>query len=285
LMTDEEEEAVNILRMLNNGGNRAFEVINGELKDPFASALLLKKALNSTRSQAKERLLRSLTASCAEKVTGLIFDRPKSKAYFVVDYEMPRKIASISFLGSWDFAKAFLNKNGWRMGKEKSIAYLVRGGVDKKEAERYYREFILIPADRLDNWITHPLRFYSGPSKGEEKDGQVFFTNGLVYNPAKKTAYCYFAGENSYKLPASIFLAEKGRLEEVRFPKGQSDISALILKGKDGYRAYLFQQEFGGSLMARLYLLNGLGLKHFKPLFSGARDDNYLRIFEIDWGN
>jgi hypothetical protein len=284
LMTSNETEAVNTLRMLNNGGNRAFEIINSELKDPFASALLLRQVITLNREQARLEIRKVISPLRAEEVTQLIFDRPKNNSYFVVDYEMPRKIASISFLGTWDFAKAFLSKYGLKLGKDKSVEYLIKHGVDKKQADIFFQEFSLIAPEKFDSWIARPMRFYGGPFIGEEKDGQVLFSGGLFFNPVKKTVMYYSEDENKYKVPRSLFILNKEKLEEVRYPNANIDISVLVLKTRTGYLAHLLPQQLASSMMSRLYFLGGAGLKHFKHIFSEGGDSDNLRIFEIDWG-
>jgi len=54
LITDDEKTAINTLRMLNNGGNQAFEAINRHFNNPLKSVLLLKKILASESAEAKK---------------------------------------------------------------------------------------------------------------------------------------------------------------------------------------------------------------------------------------
>jgi dolichyl-diphosphooligosaccharide--protein glycosyltransferase len=76
LTTDNEEEAMAMLRMLNNGGNQAFKIINRNIKDPFKSIFILKSALLSEPETARKNLLEFLSPVDVEGIIKLIFDRP-----------------------------------------------------------------------------------------------------------------------------------------------------------------------------------------------------------------
>jgi asparagine N-glycosylation enzyme membrane subunit Stt3 len=58
-LTDSEKKAIAILRMLDNGANQAFELINREISDPFQAVKLLEKALETDKKSAKELLRKS----------------------------------------------------------------------------------------------------------------------------------------------------------------------------------------------------------------------------------
>lgn len=93
LLANDEEEAVNILRMLNNGGNQGFEIINAQLQNPYQSSFLLNRAL-----RREPQAIAALPA----QVHKFLSLKP-AKAYFIVDYSMLSMMQSISFLGNWDF--------------------------------------------------------------------------------------------------------------------------------------------------------------------------------------
>ena len=111
LITNDEETAINTLRMLNNGGNQAFETINQQLNDPLKSVLLLKKILALEPGRGKKILEISLPPSVTGEIIRLIFEPPRSQAYFIVDPAMLGKMSAISYLGNWDFLKVQISQN------------------------------------------------------------------------------------------------------------------------------------------------------------------------------
>jgi len=283
LLSSNEKEAIGILRMLNNGGNKAFEIINQHLREPFLSVLLLKRIIGSDPQRAKEILLKFLPSQKIDEVIRLIFGKPQS-AYFVVDYTMLNKIYSISFLGNWDFTKVYLSRNLNKKDEDKALDYLIKSGIGKQEAERFYQEARLIYPKNLHNWISHPVRFYSKLIKGQEKDNIILFDNGMVYNPEEKTVYLYPLGGGGYKIPKSLFLFNENRMEEITYPNNDLDYSALVFKAQDGYQSILLDHELANCIFVRLYFLEGNGLLYFKPLIEEKdENNNYIRVFEIIW--
>ena len=60
--------------------------------------------------------------------------------------------------------------------------------------------------------------------------------------------------------------------------------SVLVNKvSDDNYHMLLLSRDLANSLFVRLYFLNGLGLRHFKPFIEAGTPGNYIRVFEITW--
>ena len=280
-ITGNEEEAIAILRMLNNGGNRVFEIINKNLHDPFASLILLKKVLLVDREKAKNILLEYLPQADQEAVLGLIFDKPLSKAYFLVAYPMQQIMPSISFLGNWDFIKAYLASALDKKDNRGSLEHIEKLGVSKEQLSKLSEEYTLIRKEDLSSWASSKLSFKSKLSKSQEKDGIVLFDNGLMYLPKEKSAYLYI--NNSYQRPKSLFIFNQGILGEIVYPGDTLDFSTLIFKMEQDYYALMLDRELARSIFVRLYFLNGAGLKYFKPFIQEQAESKYIRVFEIDW--
>lgn len=282
LMSENEAEAVRILRMLNNSGNQAFELINGGIKDPFKSVLLLKKVIALDKKAARETLARYLPVGQVEKVMGFFSARP-AKAYFLVDYTMQDKANAVSFIGNWDFVRAYVAQNRRKLSRARMIDQLKGLDLDAQKAERLYEESSLIPAQDLERWVSAQARFYGRAVKGEERSGSVLFNNGMVYKPKGHSVYLYSPAEGTYRIPKSLFYLKQDKLEEVALPGANLDFSVLIIKSKEGYEAVLLDRALARSMLVRLYFLNGRGLKYFKSFLEERDGDNYIRVFEILW--
>lgn len=281
LITKNEEEAIAILRMLNNGGNKAFEIIARNLHDPFASLILLKKVLLMDKEKARSILSEYLSQTDQEAALELIFGKPPSKAYFLVAYSMLQIMPSISFLGNWDFTKIYLASAPDKKDNGRSREYLEKSGVNKEQIKKLSKELTLIRREDLSGWDSKRLSFYSKLLKSQEKDGIVLFDNGLVYLPKEKSVYLYI--NNSYQRPKSLFIFNQGILGETVYPDSALDFSALIFKIKQDYYALMLDCELARSIFVRLYFLNGAGLKYFKPFIQEQAGLEYIRVFEIGW--
>ncbi|HNQ50631.1 MAG TPA: STT3 domain-containing protein [Candidatus Omnitrophota bacterium] len=282
LKADSEEYAMRILRMLNNGGNRAFDVIQAHVKDPFGSLLLLEQVLAVDPVQAERILARALPLPTIEELRPLLFGTPQS-AYFIVDHTLAAKMHPISYLGNWDVLRLYIVKNIDRKSKEDICAQLSLFGVEKTKAETLYSDARLLHPAQYRQWISHHARFVTGAIPGRRQGDIVLFDNGLVYDPKDRSLFVFNAYDGKYLVPQSLFYAEDGLLKEHVYQKSNLPFSALLLEDGDAFRIIEVDRELAGSLFARLYFLRGRGLRYFKPYTDNNDEQNHIGVFEIDW--
>ncbi|TAN63148.1 hypothetical protein EPN16_00275, partial [bacterium] len=277
MLTDNENEAVSILRMLNNGGNKAFEIMDEYLKDPLLSVLLLENALLAPAEKKRDALQKFLPSDVIENVSKILTHNP-ARADFVVDHTMPYKIPAISYLGNWDFSKVYIAQNFDNREKDKIIDNLKNLGRDEQKMQQFYQEAFLISAKKRGEWLSRRLQFYGPLANGSEKDGIVFFDNGLAYNISERTLQ-----SNNGQVPRSSFVADDNNVIETAYPNANVIFSVLIFKAEDGYKSIFLDPELGRSMFVRLYFLNGKGLRHFLPFVDAQEGNNYIRVFDIAW--
>jgi dolichyl-phosphooligosaccharide-protein glycotransferase len=283
LLTDSEDEAVGILRMLNNGGNSAFEIIDKNVADPFVSISLLKKAIMLSPEEGRFFLEMRLPPAEAQKVAEILYSRPKQKAYLVTDSSMIGKMVPISYLGNWDFIKIYLIRALRSKPKDQIFNDLLGFGLDRSQAENYYQEASLIGGKDLDSWVSLRASISSISYQKKSSEDQVLFNNGFIYTPGKKTIYSYSSYEERYRVPKSLFLADGGNITETEFPQSDSNYSALVLENKYTYKLVLLSPELARSMFVRLHMLNGKGLKHFLPFTREGDDQNQIWVYEVKW--
>ena len=278
LLTSDENKAAGILRMLNNGGNKAFEIIDKQLNDPLLSVLLLESVLGLPAENAQASLLKFLPKPVAEEAMKVLYYIP-SRADFIVDYSMPGKMVAISYLGNWNFSKVYIAQNFDKAEKDKITEYLKNLGGNQPAIQQFYQEVFLISTKRLDDWLSRRLQFYSPLANGREKEGIIFFDNGFIYNPKEKSIQ-----SNAGQIPRSLFALVDDNLVENVYPNANSAFSALVYKAEDDmYKCILLDRELGMSMFTRLYFLRGRGLKHFSPFIDSEEGNNYIRVFNIIW--
>ena len=284
LLSNNEEKALRILRMMNNSSDRLFFILNRYIKNPFECIIFLKELLNSDREKAKYMLEKAKVPSHVnEKVLKILFGVPQP-AYFIVDKSMISKIPSISFLGNWDFRKVYIEKS---ISAHKKREEILKGlkeifKLKEKEAELLFEEMALIVGSKdFYESLSHRNRFYSSLSKGERKDDLVYFDNGLVYNLNSDYAIFFSPQIGEYKTLKSIFVFKDGKFKKIEFKDSDSFISALIILKENEYKSIFLDEELGKSLLVRLYFLKGEGLKYFEPFY--LDDKNGIYIFKIKW--
>ena len=278
LMSDSEETAIAILRMLNNGGNKAYEIINEQIKEPLQSVLLLESVIGQAPEQTQQILSGFLPPPAVEQVMKLLFSAP-SRACFIVESSMIFKSAAISYLGNWDFSKVYIAQNLNTKEKDVILDYLKKLGRNPQDIQRFYQEAFLISKEDLDDWLSQRRTFYTGVSNGTEKDGVVSFDNGFVYNIKDRTI-----GSGNDQIPRSLFvLIDNSQFTEMPYPNANVVFSVLVMHDEKGYRCILLDRELANSMFVRLYFFSGQGLKHFAPFINAEDGNNYIRVFNIIW--
>ena len=96
LLSTDEKEALEILRMLDNGGNRAFELLAEHTKDPFSAMTILMQLLKTEPTQIPQALAKLLPGYQNKELIEILSKEPPC-AYFMVDNSMPAKMLRISF--------------------------------------------------------------------------------------------------------------------------------------------------------------------------------------------
>lgn len=278
ILTASEEQAAAILRMLNNGGNAAFDIIHKYVKDPLEAVLLLEDAMMRESDTAKNILANFLPSYDLEKVMALLFSNP-ARACFIVDDTMIPKIGAISYLGNWSFPKVYIAQNLSAKEQDKIIESLVRLGKDRQAMQKFYQEAFLIKTDNLDDWLSNRLQFYSPLANGKKDQDSVLFDNGFIYKPKEKAIY-----SRNGQIPRSLFIFEDGDVKEIPYNNANVPYSALVSQeGDDGYKCILLDQELGKSMFSRIYFFKGNGLRHFKSFIDVEEGNRFIRIDDILW--
>ncbi len=285
LITDSEEEAVGILRMLNNGGNTAFEIIEKNTGNPYMSVLLLKKAIMLSPQEGKSFLSKYLPPAELKKAAEILYSRPKQKAYFIVDHSMIGKIFPISYLGNWDFIKVYLSRVIRVKSKEEIMSDLVNFGLSQPLAEKYYLEASLMSGRDMDTWVSRRFSIagIAYQKKPAGKDDLVLFNSGFIYNPAQESVYSYSRFEEKYQIPKSLFLMDGGKLIEKEFAESDYKYSTLVLDREDAYKLVVLSPELGRSIFVRLQFLKNAGLKHFSLFTQEGENENQILVYEVKW--
>lgn len=278
MLTTDENKAVGILRMLNNGGNKAFEVINAQLNNPLLSVMLLEYVIPMHPDKAQETLARFIPQDTVVEIMKLLFYRP-ANAVFVVDYTMPFKMGAISYLGGWSFPKVYIAQNFIKLEKDRIVEYLTGMGQDGQETNRFYQEVFLITTKNLDEWLSNRLQFYSGIYSGRaDENNNAVFDNGFIFNPIDQSIK-----SGTGQIPRSLLVANDEGMSEKPLPNPNVPYSILVFKTDSGYKSVLLDSQLGASIFTRLYFLNGKGLRHFLPFIDVENSNNYIRVFNIAW--
>ncbi len=105
LVTDDEEQAIAILKMLDCENNNAFNYINEELNDTHESVKLIYKLLKLDKSSAEKELKKLFNEEKTNKILNAMFCEPPEN-FFITSEDMVGKAPVWAHFGLWNFEKA-----------------------------------------------------------------------------------------------------------------------------------------------------------------------------------
>ncbi|MCF7908114.1 MAG: hypothetical protein K9L86_04500 [Candidatus Omnitrophica bacterium] len=284
-----EEEAVRILRMINNSSDALFDQINSFLGDDFSSIVFLNKILRSEEKNI-EAIFKEykIPKGLAKKIKDVIFVKIPAPAYLFIDETMIYKISAISFLGNWNFAKVYIIKHQ-DLPKLEVINNLFRVfGLKQSEAELLYEEVMFSRIGREVNEVvsekwTFPLYL----AAGREDSGTVYFDNGIVLALNSSRATMFQQPEKKFKELSFTFIFDGDNLtyneskmsQPMRFNSG-----GFFFKDNGQWKCIgVSNKALGESLLAKLYFTKAKTLDYFEPFI--ALDKANLYAFKIKWKN
>lgn len=287
LLTDNEEEALGLLRMVNGSGSAVADILTRQKEMPLGSAVtLVRQAAGMPRSEASKLLLKNFPPALAQDLTERIFPSKVPPVYFIVSYDMPDKISAISYIAHWDFAKVDLWFAARGMSRDAFFSYVQeRYEYDDQKAERLYLELSMINDQEARLGFSRVLPMPSPVAPCTDYGDLEICQNGLVAHKPSGRAYMVTGfAENTGVANTSISL-ERGVLREVTPPDANLPFSALRFTDElMRPMGVLLDPELGRSLLARLYYFKGVGLKYFK-FWDGYVDDKgrAVYVYEIQW--
>jgi hypothetical protein len=268
--------------MLNNSSNTLFEEIKIEVKDDFQCIGLLKRILNSNEKEARKILEnQNISEKLKEKIMDTVFFKKPAPAYLAIDKSMIYKMHNISFLGNWDFSRVYVLKNN-NLPKSKVIEGLTGiFSLSKEQAESIYGETILATTeDELSEILSKRYSYKFFIEKGTEKNGVVYFDNGVILNLADFGARALSIGEG-YKKYRYVFIYDNEKITLYEDKDADYKESVLFFKNNNEWKGVGLSKDLAESLFTKLYFFGGAGLKYFEPFY--ADKDGEMRVYKIKW--
>ena len=289
-MSDNEKEALGILRMLNAGNTRGFEELlkltGGEKLTAFG---LINKMLLCDKDGGRS-LLGGYTddKKLIDKILGLVYE-PKHPAYLLVDGGLLNLVEVFCTLANWDFKKLDLWLNMETADKVKFVNYAGKKfGYSKAQAESLYQKMWLTSRQRPLDWVSSErYRLYSHTSaqRSGAKDGKiVLFNNGLLVDKGSSSFFYRQDLPQKWIIPGEIIFITQERIKEKAL-KGDSGYSLLFLESRDTYEAILMDKRLARSMLIKLYFMKGKGLQHFQLVEQEENKETGMRIYlyKINW--
>jgi len=287
LLSDNEKEAVGILRMINSSANKAADVLSlQDGLDASRAVEIVRNALSKDKPQALAYLKEVLSAQRAQELLAYLFPDKLPPVYFIVSYDMLAKIHTISYIGKWDFKNVDMWFKKKELTKLEFLKYVMaKYALTKEQAESKYLEILFLDDKEAKKWFSKPIGYFSELAQAKQDNKLLFFTNGLVVNLEDHHAHMLSPSPERRGVPSSLIYLEGGQLKEVEQKDSNLAYSALLVEKDKKYQSVLLDTALAKSLLVRLYYFSGDGLKYFK-LFDKTQDKSggYLYIFEVNFG-
>ena len=291
-LTDNEKEALGILRMLDAGNTRGFgellKLLGGDNPAAFA---LINKMILCDKSEGRA-LLNKYTSDnrLIDKILGLVYE-PKQPAYLLVDGSLLGMLDVFCTLANWDFKKFDLWQNMATADKDKFVSYASsKFGYPKSYAEFLYQNMGLTDRRRPLDWIVKDkYRFYSyglALNSGTKGAKRILFNNGLLVDKDNLNFYYWQDALKKWIIPGEVIFITKDKVEE-KTVKGDKGYSLLFSEKGDTYEEILLDRQLAHSMLIKLYFMKGRGLKYFQlcEQEENKGKNTYIYLYKINWDN
>lgn len=261
-----EEEALGILRMLNNSANQAADYLQSIGFDLPTTVLILKEITKTDEAQARI-LLNKFTQNNAQinHLLSLTHRQPPP-SYLLIYNEFVENNLQLPFFGNWDFKKVSeINKSSQLLAQ-----------VPKHNTDDYIKF--------LWNLVGGAYRYSGILNQISQTERNILFENNVRINLDSKECHVD-SKQYGQGIPYSIFYLEDGKVLEKKFNNAGLNFSVLLLADGRHYSTVLLDRRLAQSLLIRLYFFKGIGLKYFEP-FEEETDltqRTHIQIFEINW--
>ena len=288
LLTDNETEAIGILRMLNCGQQEAPHILEKYLKaDTVKSIEVLNKILVKNKDEAKTILEEEgLNEEEINEVLEKTHCDDLLPHYLIASEDMVGKAGVWGHFGSWDFKKALMWQTANKLDEKEGVDFLKTFDMTEEEASDMYYQIHNTKADR---WISPWPGFSSRPTGCTIEENTlkcVVSTNNqqipLEINLLNMEAI--IPGTNKNLVPNSLVYIVGNETIEKEMDGEKVGFSVLLIPNGNSPQVLFADPLLVNSMFTKMFYLQGHGLKHFKP-FSEKRQINGQNIFtyKVDW--
>lgn len=280
LQTDNETEAVGILRMLDCGSNKAYELAMEKLNDPLKSVQLVKRIIGVDEAKAKAL---AKEAGVSEEITKFTHCDPPEN-YFIASADMIGKAGVWSHFGLWNFERAETWLKWKSMPMDEAVPQMVeRFSMTEKDAQSLWNSAqSLSSEDAANAWIS-PWPNYATDANNCGQTGDILRCNNIAINLTSRHGEIMI--NNGVGLAEKIIIYDRqGNKVIHQVANVSSGIGIVLWPTNDGYKALAAQSPLVDSVFTRMFFMNGLGLKYFDPFTSDRQlIGGAIYVFKVDW--
>jgi dolichyl-phosphooligosaccharide-protein glycotransferase len=252
LLTDNEDEAIAILRMLNCGANDAYDFMLEETQDAILTKSLIDQIILEDENTA--RITLSKYVSDPDKILEKTHCNPPED-YFITSEDMVSKAGVWAHFGSWNFERAFAYNTIKSNQKDKAITILKEKlGYSDEEATSTYRQLKGVSEGEANSWIA-PYPSYSSTGQCQDQNGTLYCTNGIIIDLNENIAIAQTDR-------GQIFMNYRDNDQTYIHENASEEISVAYIP--ETSQVILAHPILLNSIFTELFFYNGRNLKHFE---------------------
>ncbi len=284
LLTNDEQQAVSILRMLDCGSTRAETEINNILGDTQQSVEFTYKLLSLDREQSEKELLKITDQEKANEILDYMYCEPPDN-YFITSGDMVGKSGVWAHFGSWNFQRAKIYLYYTSQTYNEFISSLTTElEFTQEEAQKIYYELTALTDDRaVNDWIA-PWPSYGGQASCVRNTNETMICTlppniPLLINITSYEAYATANDQVFY--PNNFAYVKDSEFTVKDYQDNEIGYGIALLPNNN---VIFMTPELTGSMFTRLFYYDALGLEKFDK-FSDTTDITGSRIitWTIDW--
>lgn len=271
-LSQNETEAVGILRMLGSGSYLGFEELTKLFKGNKFTALEVIEKLILLKSNDGEILLKNYLSDkeAIERVMKLMYGS-SVPTYLLVHNHLLNVSETLSRLASWDFRKADLISKLNKMSNTDCSNYAVKNlNYSRTYSQNLRNNLLAVDTKDILNWIvlkSEQYRLYTDFSNSYIvlNKNLLLFNNNILVDMASLKAYFRNGNFEDKWMPAGEVIYASGESTKENINKnGAADCVVFISNTGNGYKAILCGKSLVHTLFFKLFYQSGSGLKHFK---------------------
>jgi len=280
--TDDENEAVGILRMLACGNHLAGDVALKETNnDSLMAVKLLKKIIVEDKATAAQTLKDEGYSDEILKYTHC--DPPEN--FYIASEDMIGKAGVWTHFGLWDFEKAETWQKWKNLPESEAVPQMAkRFEMTEDDAKKMYREAKSQSSeDAAGGWIGPYQQYLSGSQSCAPQNG-LWMCGTIGMNLTDKRVEVKV--NNGVAVAGQLIVYERdGNKQVFNYSGGSNQLTVVAWPVAGGnINAIAATTPLADSMFTRMFYMGGMGLRHFKP-FSSERQliGGMIHTYKVDW--
>lgn len=267
-LTDNESEALGILRMLNCDQEQAVRFLTEYLNEENDVKAInnLYSVFNLNKEAAKQKYLEMGLSN--EQVNNMIKTTHCDNLYdhyIITSGDMVGKAGVWAHFGGWDFNKALMfNKVKGKDYIEGTNILINQFNLTEDNADTLYAD---ISEANGDNWISQWPGYVTGITKCVKNNMSLSCSQtlqGKIINIQVNLndMSSGVIGQYSFIFDSIVYVENNKTIEKIN-SDGNSGLSLILIPNDNTYNCMISSTVLANSMFTRLFFMNGLGTTHF----------------------